>query len=120
MAMIGDAVQYADREGDWYHTVIISAIENGEIYVCAQSDDALDRPISSYNFATARFLHIEGVRFEVDDTDCFDYLISGGETPPDPSDPNLPQPPDLQPTPPSPTPNEAPPTNDRPEVVEGS
>ena len=129
MAMIGDAVQYADAEGDWYHTVIISAIENGEIYVCAQSDDALDRPISSYNFATARFLHIEGVRFEVDDTDCFDYLISGGETPPDPSDPNLPQPPDLQPTPPtdsappappSPTPNEPSPENDRPNVVEGS
>ena len=117
MAMIGDAVQYADEEGDWYHTVIISAIENGEIYVCAQSDDALDRPISSYNFATARFLHIEGVRFEVDDTDCFNYLISGGETSLVPNDPDLP---DLQPTPPSPTPNEPSPENDRPNVVEGS
>ncbi len=102
MAEIGDVVQYADSEGDWYHTVIISAIENGEIYVCAHSDDALDRPISTYPFTTARFLHIEGVRFEVDDTLCFEYLISGGETP------VL----DTPPTPPSDT--------DRPDVVEGS
>ena len=30
MATVGDVVQYADSEGDWYHTVIISAIENGK------------------------------------------------------------------------------------------
>lgn len=82
-AQIGDAVQYANREGDWYHTVIISAIEGDEIYVCAQSDDALDRPISSYNFATARFLHIEGVRLELEDDACFEILLKGGNEPTD-------------------------------------
>ena len=106
-AVPGDVVQYADEEGDWYHTVIISAIENGEIYVCAQSNDALDRPISSYNFASARFLHIMGVRFEVSDDDCFAYLINGG----DPSD---------EPQPPAADPSTQSPPSDRPDIVEGS
>ena len=131
-AVPGDVVQYADQEGDWYHTVIISAIENGEIYVCAHSDDALDRPISSYNFATARFLHIMGVRFDVADEDCYDYLISGGETPLEPETPDLPQPPVTEEEAPPPTeptsPTESLPSEpapeaapiDRPDVVEGS
>ena len=97
---MGDAVQYANAEGNWYHTVIISKIENGEIYVCAQSDNALDRPLSSYNFASARFLHFLGVRFDVNDDECFAYLISGGEGLPEPE----PSAPDF----------------DRPELVEGS
>ncbi len=77
-AEVGDVVQYATADGDWYHTVMITLIEDGEIYVSAQSDDALDRPISSYNFATARFLHIDGVRFELSDDVCFDVLLRGG------------------------------------------
>ena len=117
-AVPGDVVQYADEEGDWYHTVIISAIENGEIYVCAQSNDALDRPISSYNFASARFLHIAGVRFEVEDGDCFEYLLSGGEPAPEPEPPEQPVEPEA-PTPPAEPPTEAPPS-DRPDVIEGS
>lgn len=119
-AVPGDVVQYADEEGDWYHTVIISAIENGEIYVCAHSNDALDRPISSYNFANARFLHIRGVRFEVTDNECYDYLLSGGETevPSEPSDvPEEPIPPEE--VPPIEESATTPPV-DRPDVIEGS
>jgi len=77
-AQIGDAVQYATADGDWYHTVIISEIRDGEIYVCAQSDNALDRPISTYRFASARFLHVEGVRVSLDDTACYEFLLRGG------------------------------------------
>ena len=110
-AVPGDVIQYADEEGDWYHTVIISAVENGEIYVCAQSNDALDRPLSSYNFATARFLHIMGVRFELSDDTCFEYLISGGEINP----PAESVPPETEEAPPTETP-----MSDRPETVEGS
>ena len=110
-AVPGDVVQYADEEGDWYHTVIISAVENGEIYVCAQSDNALDRPISSYRFASARFLHIMGVRFEINDDPCYEYLLNGGENTPA-EEPSLP--------PESPSPEEPPAPLDRPEDVEGS
>ena len=77
-AELGDVVQYATAEGDWYHTVIITGFDGEEILVSAQSDDALDRPISSYNFAQARFLHIEGVRVELSDDSCFEILLRGG------------------------------------------
>jgi hypothetical protein len=79
LAEVGDVIQYANSAGDWYHTVIISKITPEEIFVCAQSNDALDRPLSSYNFTTARFLHINGVRIELNDDKCYQTLLNGGE-----------------------------------------
>lgn len=77
--MPGDVIQYANAAGDWYHTVIVTGFDGEEILVSAQSNDALDRPVSSYRSAvTKRYLHIEGVRFEVNDDLCFERLISGG------------------------------------------
>ena len=58
--------------------VIITGRDGDEILVSAQSDDALDRPISTYNFAKARFLHVEGVRVELSDDACFEILLRGG------------------------------------------
>ena len=76
--VVGDVVQLSDEAGDFYHTLIISAIRDGEVYVCAHSDDALDRPLSSYNNTSLRVLHINGAlrreRYE-----CFDRIINGGE-----------------------------------------
>ena len=34
-AMIGDIIQLQNADGVFYHTLIISKIENGEIYICA-------------------------------------------------------------------------------------
>ena len=80
--MLGDVIQYANRAGDWYHTVIVTGFDGEEILISAQSDDALDRPVSSYrNAVTKRYLHIEGVRFEVNDDLCFERLISGTAEP---------------------------------------
>ena len=76
--MTGDVIQYANAAGDWYHTVIITKLEGDEIFVSAQSNDARDRPISSYNFTRARFLHIEGVRIAIEDDACFEILLNGG------------------------------------------
>ena len=59
---IGDVVQLADETGDFYHTLIVSKIENGEIYICANTNDALDKPLSQYVYTTDRFIHIDGVR----------------------------------------------------------
>jgi hypothetical protein len=78
LAEAGDVVQFANAEGDWYHTVIITKREGEEIYVSAQSNDALDRPISTYNYAKARFLHVEGVNISLDDDACYEVLLSGG------------------------------------------
>lgn len=81
---LGDVIQYANRAGDWYHTVMITGFDGDEILVSAQSDDALDRPLSSYrNAVMKRFLHIEGVRFDVNDDVCFQTLLNGGTLPPE-------------------------------------
>ena len=62
---IGDIVQLANSSGDFYHTLIISEITDSDILVCAQSDNALDRPLSSYRYAGLRILHISGVAIDI-------------------------------------------------------
>lgn len=75
-AQPGDVVQLA-RAGEFYHSLIISGIERNDILVCAHSDDALDRRLSTYTYDTARFIHIDGVRVGMEDDDCFRALIEG-------------------------------------------
>ena len=60
-AMPGDIVQLGTAEGDFYHSPVITAVTPA-ILVAAHTYDAVDRPLASYSFAVARFLHIEGVR----------------------------------------------------------
>ncbi len=74
---VGDVIQLADDSGDFYHTLFVSRIEGAIIYVAAHSNDALDRRLSSYDYAYARYLHIEGIRVEYDERQCFDNLING-------------------------------------------
>jgi hypothetical protein len=74
---VGDVVQLANSTGDFYHTLIISGFSDGDILVCAQSNDALDRPLSSYNFATMRILHVLGVMIELPREQVFTSLLSG-------------------------------------------
>lgn len=73
----GDVVQLADGSGDFYHTLIITGFGGGETLVSAHTNDALDKPLSSYSFAALRYIHIEGVRLELDDDSCFSDLIDG-------------------------------------------
>ena len=87
----GDVVQLCDRGDDFYHTLLVSKVTPEDIFVCAHSDDALDRPLSSYRLAAGqRFIHIQAALVEYMDDDCFDRLITGGgnfapevENPPD-------------------------------------
>lgn len=58
----GDIVQLGTSSGSFYHSPVIVHISGGEIYVGAHSYDAYDRPLSSYVYDKARFLHIRGVR----------------------------------------------------------
>lgn len=57
----GDLIQLGTADGDFYHSPVITAT-SPIILVAAHTYDALDRPLSSYVFDQARFLHIEGVR----------------------------------------------------------
>ena len=73
----GDVVQLADETGDFYHTLMITGFSEGQTLVSAHTNDALDRPLSEYNYASLRYIHIEGVRIEVADDNCFSDLIEG-------------------------------------------
>ncbi|MBQ9980519.1 MAG: amidase domain-containing protein [Oscillospiraceae bacterium] len=61
LARPGDIVQLGNGSGHFYHSPVITALEP-EILVAAHTFDALDRPLSSYTYAAARFIHISGVR----------------------------------------------------------
>ena len=75
--LMGDVVQLQNAEGNFYHSLIISGFTDNDILVCAQSDNALDRPLSTYNYAGIRILHIEGARISFDTTAIFENLING-------------------------------------------
>ena len=75
---LGDIIQLGRRDGTFYHTVIITAMRDDEIFVCAHNNDALNRPLSTYSFEAVRYIHITGVRFTVSAGDCcFDTVIDG-------------------------------------------
>lgn len=57
----GDIVQLGTLSGDFYHSPVITAV-TPTIQVAAHSDDSLDRPLYTYDYGVARFLHIDGVR----------------------------------------------------------
>ena len=82
----GDVIQLANSTGDFYHTLIISGFEGGDVLVCAHSDDALDRPLSTYNYASLRVLHVMGARIDIPTERAFEELLNGTSLPPMPSD----------------------------------
>lgn len=94
---LGDFIQLADEEGDYYHTLIITGFEQNDILICAHTDDALNRRLSTYNYTSLRFIHIDGVRIEVADDVCYQPLLDGvsievNEPPVTPAPPEEPPP----------------------------
>lgn len=57
----GDIIQLGTETGGFSHSLIVTAV-TPEILGAAHTYDALDRPLSSYIYEIARFLHVEGVR----------------------------------------------------------
>lgn len=79
----GDIVQLGRAADDFYHTLVV--METGEtgITVAAHTDDAFLRPLSSYEYALARFLHVDGVRVPIPDgSTAFYALLEGRALPP--------------------------------------
>ena len=73
----GDVVQLADGTGDFYHSLLVSAVLPQELLLSAHTNDALNRPLSSYEYAAVRFIHIEGVRVAYPDYGCYRDLVEG-------------------------------------------
>ena len=80
---LGDIVQLANSRGTFYHSLLVTGFtENGEILISAQSNDALNRPLSTYNFAAARFLHVVAVNVKIDEDErAFRELLEGNSLP---------------------------------------
>ena len=79
-AAFGDVVQLANRDGEFYHTLMITGNDGkGDILVSGHTNDALNRPLSSYPNADERFIHIIGCLAPPDapPSDCFESLITG-------------------------------------------
>ena len=78
---IGDVIQLGRETDGYYHTLLaVGREETGGLLVAAHSDDAYGRPLSTYEFELARYLHIEGVRFSVGGIgDCYAPLLAGEE-----------------------------------------
>ena len=78
---LGDVIQLANANGRYYHSLIISGFTEDDILICAHSNDALDRPISTYNYATLRVIHIEKAIASIGSDTVFDALINGTALP---------------------------------------
>lgn len=76
---LGDVIQLAREDGTYYHTLLVTGFDtDGNYLVAAQSDDAFDRPLDTYTYATARFIHIDGVGVEwTPPPDCYESLLQG-------------------------------------------
>ena len=78
---LGDVIQLAREDGSFYHSLIITGFTDNDILVSAQSNDALDRPLSEYRYASLRALHIEGAMLYFDDEKIYNDFLEGVSLP---------------------------------------
>ncbi len=115
---IGDVIQLANADGDYYHTLLVTGFADDTYLVAAQSNDAFDRPLNTYEYADARFLHILGIGVEyVPEDDCYEALLEGqditAQPPMDLPMPEVPDMPEALPVMEVPSEEDVPPTNER-------
>ena len=71
----GDVIQLGDGTGRFYHSLLVTGFARGTPLISTHTFDALDRPLSSYDYQAARYLHIQGVRYPAGSTPvCPDYM----------------------------------------------
>ncbi|MBO5111510.1 MAG: amidase domain-containing protein [Clostridia bacterium] len=80
---VGDVVQLFNGTR-YYHTLLITDLRPGEIFVSAHSYDAKNRDLASYSYVRERFIHIEGVRRDprLTPIECFSILYDQPEKKP--------------------------------------
>ena len=75
---VGDVIQLA-REGEgYYHTLLVVGFEEDSPLVAAQTDNAYERPLSTYTYDYARYIKVLGVRLDGESNeDCFESVYNG-------------------------------------------
>jgi hypothetical protein len=58
----GDIVQLAFSGDEYRHSLLVISADHGEILIAAHTNDSYARPLKSYFYSNARFLHILGSR----------------------------------------------------------
>ncbi len=104
---LGDVIQLAREADGYYHTLLIVGFEGDDPLVAAQTDNAFERPLSTYTYDYSRYIKILGVRLDTPtNDDCFESVYDGLAII---NDGSLPTPPAPTPAPPVPDapPNEA-------------
>ena len=75
---IGDVIQLGREAEGYYHTVLVVGFEDEDPLIAAQTNDAYERPLSTYEYDYARYIKILGVRFQSPSSDdCFDGVYNG-------------------------------------------
>jgi hypothetical protein len=75
---IGDVIQLGNNTDGFYHTLLVVGFDGEDVLVAAQTDDAYQRPLSTYTYDFSRFIKILGVRVDVPvGEDCFDSVLNG-------------------------------------------
>ena len=60
-ARVGDIIQLGDTE-KFYHSMLVVEKMDDDIFIAAHSNDAYDRPLSSYDYKEVRCIRILGIR----------------------------------------------------------
>ena len=75
---VGDVIQLAKNDGGYYHTLIIIGFDGDDPLIAAQTDDALGRALSTYEYDYSRYIKILGVRIAAaSNDDCFESVYNG-------------------------------------------
>ena len=59
---VGDFVQLGRATGDFYHTPVVVGFVRDVPLLAAHTNDAFNRPLTSYAYEEIRYLHILGGR----------------------------------------------------------
>lgn len=59
--VLGDVIFLLNEQMNFYHTLFVNRVTNGQIFCSAHTFDAFDRPLQSYLYFEAKFIHIIGV-----------------------------------------------------------
>ena len=59
----GDVIQLGNYSGIFYHTLLVTFVNNNDILVASHTTDSFNRNLSTYKYEKIRFIKIQGVRY---------------------------------------------------------
>lgn len=58
---VGDIVQLSFSNNKFEHSLVVTKIDNDNIFVTAHTFDAFNKPLNAYNWSNIRYIHIDKV-----------------------------------------------------------